>query len=115
MKELLVPISWEVSKETVAMVERSKVGDSICINEPIMPQIFNDENGLCLFAFLSEKEIPNEYIQEGYMVCDLQYILATITAVEKVLGEAPRLVIKPFDQDRRELVKKEIETLVRQN
>lgn len=109
-----VPHTWELDENDIAAIEESEIGDTLQIDEPVVPLVFEDGDGYCIFAFASQEAVPAEYLQEEYaiMKCDLQYISIAMMAVEKLLGKAPILAINPFDDGCTEMTLEQIQALL---
>ena len=102
-----MPYVWDLSDSTIERVEKFEIGDTIHIDEPMTPAVFQNEENIYLFAFTSEVAIPKKYIKEYALVeVTIQQILSEILAVEKVLSKTPLLMVNPFD-DKSEIFTKE--------
>lgn len=112
MQWLFVPHIWDISPEDAGLVENAGIGDTVHIEEPLVPVVFQVEEEFSLFAFSAESEIPGSYTAKYAMVkTSPERIVAEMMAVAATLGKTPLLLLDPFSDNCREITMEQLEKM----
>lgn len=96
--------TWDITEENEKQFENSNPGDTLHIETPMLPLLFEVDGGIGIPIFTCESEISDEYRNEyALQKCDLDYVIQLAKAIKKVTKKNVILEIDPLNDENLEI------------
>lgn len=111
MDSLMILSIWDFDEETIAMMEKAKVGDCVHIEEQAIPMVWEDTvtGERYFYGYTDRSKIPFKYLRKyAFAGMSMNYIIFAIGVYERVLGKEIKLKINPIEDEGRVFSKEEL-------